>query len=152
NGEFINTAKVTATDPNENPVENTDPEEVEADQNPKIDLTKVAQQQTYDEVGDVITYSLIATNTGNVTLDNATISDPKVTVVSCDPANDITLAPDASFSCTAVYTITQSDLDNGEFINIARVDATDPDGDPVNDTATEEVDAIQTAAIDLTKV
>ena len=36
----------------------------------------MADVTTYDEVGDVITYTYVATNIGNVTLTNVSITDP----------------------------------------------------------------------------
>ena len=131
------------------PVEDT--ETVAADQSPALTLDKVADVTTYDEVGDVITYTYVATNIGNVTLANVTITDPLpgLSALSCTPSQPATLAPTESMTCTATYTITQSDLDNR--IQVVNTATTDSDlTDPVDDTETVEAD--QSPALTLDKV
>ncbi len=96
----------------------TDTETVTATQNPALTIVKTATPTTYDSVGDVISYSYLVTNTGNVTLSGPfTVSDDKATDETC-PAT-ASLAPGASITCTASYTITQADLDAGSVTNIA---------------------------------
>ena len=46
-------------------------------QSPALSIIKDANPATYDAVGDVITYTIVATNTGNTTLAAVTITDPK---------------------------------------------------------------------------
>ena len=54
---------------------------VTADQNPSLTLDKTATPSTYDAVGDVINYSYLLTNSGNVTLSGQfTVTDDKATV------------------------------------------------------------------------
>ena len=69
-------------------------------------------------------------NTGDVTLNNVTVTDPLVTV----SGGPLTLAPGASDTTTftATYTLVQSDIDNGFVDNQATAtgDYTDSDGDP----------------------
>ena len=73
-----------------------------------------ASPSTYDEVGDVISYSYEVKNTGNVTLAGpVTVSDDKATV-TCPSGG---LAPGATKTCTASYTIAQADLDAGSVTN-----------------------------------
>ena len=56
-------------------------------------------------------------NAGNVTISGPiTVSDDKIASVTC-PAGD--LAPGAVITCTASYTVTQADLNNGSVTNIA---------------------------------
>jgi MBG domain len=84
---------------------------------PALTLVKTPTQTTYYEVGDVINYSYLLTNSGNVTLEGPfTVTDDKVTV-TC-PAT-MTLAPLASISCTASYTITPADVIEESVTNIA---------------------------------
>lgn len=99
---------------------NSDTETVTAVQSPALSLTKVATPETYDSVGDVINYSYLVKNTGNVTLAGpVTVTDDK-TVVTC-PAGG--LAPAAEKTCTASYTITQADLETGTVTNTAQAHA-----------------------------
>ena len=84
---------------------------------PALTLVKSATPMSYDQVGDVISYSYVVTNTGNVTLPGPfTVNDSKV-AVTC-PAT-ASLAPGASITCTASHTVTQADLDAGQIVNVA---------------------------------
>ena len=78
---------------------------------PVLVLEKSADKATYSSVGEIITYTLVATNIGNVTLFGVTISDPKLPTLIC--TQPVTLTPGASLTCTGTYTITQADLDAG---------------------------------------
>ena len=80
---------------------------------------------TYDEVGDVIHYTIVATNIGNVTLKGVVVTDPNVTDLVCTPATPVDLAPGDSIACTASHTVTQEDLDNGVYLNTACANDTD---------------------------
>ena len=80
-------------------------------------------------VGDEITYTFTVTNTGLVTLTNVTVTDPLVTVTGGPIA---ALAPGGvdSTTFTAVYTITQADIDNGSITNTATVNGPRPQRQP----------------------
>ncbi|MFC6491112.1 DUF7507 domain-containing protein, partial [Nitratireductor sp. GCM10026969] len=67
------------------------------------------------DVGDVVTYTFTLENTGNVTVQNATVSDVKLGF-SGGPAD---LAPGAVETMTATYALTQADIDAGEVDNAA---------------------------------
>ena len=90
-----------------------------ADQRPVLTLVKTADARPpTTAVGDVISYSYLLTNNGNVTLAAPfTVTDDKATV-TC-PATPTSLAPGASITCTASYTITQADLNAGSVKNTA---------------------------------
>uniref|UniRef100_UPI0015CCB397 DUF7507 domain-containing protein n=1 Tax=Winogradskyella ursingii TaxID=2686079 RepID=UPI0015CCB397 len=89
-------------------------------------------------VDDVVNYSFTVTNTGNVTLTGISVNDPVVGTVSCVATS---LAPGASTTCTASYTVLQSDVDAGGIENTADVTASSPgntdDVTDVSDTGTE---------------
>ena len=86
---------------------------------PALELVKSATPSTYDSVGDVISYSYVMTNTGNVTLIAPfTVDDDKATV-TC-PGTPTSLAPGEGITCSASYTISQPDLDAGSVKNTAQ--------------------------------
>ena len=66
------------------------------------------------DVGDRITYTLTASNVGNVTLTGVTVSDPKIGSLVCTPPQPATLAPGAQMTCTGTHTLTQADIDAGQ--------------------------------------
>ncbi len=57
------------------------------------------------------------------------MDDPTVGAVLCPVT---TLAPDASTTCTATYTLTQADVDAAAVVNIATAYGNPPGGDPVD--------------------
>ena len=98
---------------------------------PALSLVKTATPSTYSKVGDVISYSYLVTNTGNVTLAGpVTVTDNKATV-TCPSGG---LAVGASMTCTASYTITQTDLDAGSVTNTAVAHANGTDSNPSSQT------------------
>jgi hypothetical protein len=96
----------------------SDDELVPGIQNPGIQLVKTSTTvpNRYSYVGDVLTYDLAVTNTGNVTLVNVAVSDPQATVVGSPIAS---IAPGQTVTITANYTVTQTDINAGQFLNIA---------------------------------
>jgi uncharacterized repeat protein (TIGR01451 family)/fimbrial isopeptide formation D2 family protein len=135
-GEIINVAIASGQDPNGTPVSDEDDATVSGpDAAPSIELVKtITAGSPFENVGDVISYEITATNTGNVTLFDVTISDPAATIDSCAPAQPATLAPTETLVCQASYTVTQTDIDAAVFTNLATVDATDPNDTPVADS------------------
>ncbi|NAS29680.1 T9SS type B sorting domain-containing protein [Flavobacteriaceae bacterium R38] len=91
------------------------------------------------DVGDTIDYIFTVTNTGNVTLSNITIDDPGI----INAGGPITLAPGASDNTTftGTYTITQADIDAGNFSNTATVNGEDPLGGTVSSLSDDPDDA-----------
>ena len=96
--------------------------DVPGTKNPHLSITKSATPTSYSAVGDVITYTIVATNDGNTTLAAVTVSDPSITGLTCTPANGSSLAPGTSMNCTATHTVTQADIDAGHYANTACVD------------------------------
>ncbi|MEE8523415.1 MAG: hypothetical protein V3T72_05750, partial [Thermoanaerobaculia bacterium] len=76
--------------------------------------------------GDLINYSFEITNTGGATLTDVTVDDPLVASVSCPGGHPIpSLSPGTTVTCTAVYAITQADVDAGVRDNTATVSGDD---------------------------
>ena len=120
---------------------------VTATQSPALSLVKTATPATYSTVGQVITYSYVIKNTGNVTLTGTfSVNDDKATVTVTQPA-DGALSPNETCSATATYTITQADLDGGSVKNTATASG----GGATSDEATATVTATQSPALSLVK-
>jgi uncharacterized repeat protein (TIGR01451 family) len=102
---------------------------------PHLSLTKMVSPETYSKVGDVLTYTLVATNDGNVTLTSVSISDPGLTNIVSTPAQPATLAPGATLTVTGTRTIIQGNLNSGSLKNTATASGTPPTGASVSATA-----------------
>ena len=139
----------TATASNGSVTSNQDSETVTAVTDPELTLVKTATPGTYDSVGDVISYSYLVTNTGNVTLSGPfTIADDQATNEAC-PAT-AALAPNASITCTASDTIDQGDLDAGSLTNTATASngavTSNQDSETVTGTQTRTLSLVKTAS------
>jgi uncharacterized repeat protein (TIGR01451 family) len=80
-----------------------------------LNLTKTASPVTFNQAGELITYTYIIMNSGSTTLGPAqfTVTDTGfATPINCGNA-ETTIAPTATLTCTAVYTITQANVDAG---------------------------------------
>ncbi len=128
---------------NDSPVKSlTDNETVNADvnANPGLLIVKSAQEDNFTTVGDILHYSYLVINTGNVTLDGPfSVDDDKASDETCP--DTASLDPGGSITCTATYTVTQADLDAGSVTNLAAGQAfyggnpiaSDPDGETVTE-------------------
>jgi len=149
-GEVVNNASASGTPPPGLPVvETPSSATVESDALPGLSFAKRAVTTDFAAVGDIVNYEFDVENTGTITLSGITITDDLVASVNCPQT---TLAPAATIVCSASYTVTQADLDAGEVVNNASVDATLPNGDPVptaEDTAV--IDAVPSPALEIIK-
>src|SRR5690625_4057607 len=154
-GGVWNMATVTGDDPNGDPVKDDsedpqplDPSDPDYDpycpdctflklkRDPSIELLKSgtyvdANEDGVVNPGDEIAYSFTVTNTGNVTVSDIMVSDPMMPV----EGGPIVLAPGQSdgTTFTAVYVVTQEDIDAGGVWNLALAEGEDPEGEPVED-------------------
>ncbi len=71
------------------------------------------------DAGDAIDYTLMVTNTGNVTLDSVAVIDDTAGSVTCPGT---ALASDEVMVCTATLVLSQGDIDAGSVSNTASVD------------------------------
>jgi len=138
-GSFFNTATVTGTDPNGDPVSDPDDHTEPLPQAPSIELVKTGtfQDEKNDgnaDVGETISYTFTVTNTGDVTLGNVTLADTVGGVtISGGPIATLVVGAVDSTTFTGSYTLTQADIDNGSFFNTATITGNDPNGDPISD-------------------
>ncbi|WP_188266183.1 MULTISPECIES: InlB B-repeat-containing protein [unclassified Streptomyces] len=101
----------------------------------QMTLAKQVESSGPFEVGDTVTYTYTVANTGNTTLHGLTVTDDRVTGVTCDAT---VLAPGTGTTCRGSHTLTASDItpcqpsDGGcALTNRAQATATDPDGQEV---------------------
>jgi uncharacterized repeat protein (TIGR01451 family) len=98
---------------------------------PELELDKQATlDDTNDnglaDAGETIAYTFEVTNTGNVTIDDVAVADPRVTGLSPASAH---LAPGESQTFTAApYVVTQADIAIGSVDNSAVANGTSPTG------------------------
>ena len=152
-GVITNTARVSGLDPVSNIITDTADATVIAGQMPDLDLTKSVSPTAGLMLNDRLTYTLVVTNIGNVTLDAVTITDtlPGLSPLVCSPALGSRLDPADSLSCTATYTVTQADIDTGQIFNFATASGIGPNQTPVNETDAASVPLAQNSAISLVK-
>ncbi|MEA1908894.1 MAG: hypothetical protein U9N43_07695, partial [Euryarchaeota archaeon] len=145
-GSYPNIATVTGDDSIIEPTTlyATDTAEVNIPHNPSINLIKTMtdnadeDESTDVSLGDTLTYTFSVTNDGNVNLDPVSVTDPMTGLgaLSCDATS---LAPGESMTCTAIYMVTQADVDAGSIYNMATATGTPPIGGDVTDTDDETV-------------
>ncbi|WP_372968591.1 beta strand repeat-containing protein, partial [Microbacterium sp.] len=120
---------------------------------PGILTTKSASVGGAGQLGDLITYTFRATNTGNVTLTGIAVSDPAPGLSPLAygpwPGASGTLQPGESVTATATHRITQADLDTGSVTNIATTTGTPPTGLAVSDPSDTVVTPAATRAPDI---
>src|SRR5699024_4423026 len=83
-------------------------------------------------VGEDINYSITVSNTGNVTLSDIEVTDPRIGG-NIGIVHELALSADSVLSFT--YTLTQMDIYSDGVHNIAYGEGKDPNGDPVRDTS-----------------
>ena len=157
-GTFANTAQVFGSSVNGKPddvtdisgtdLTNDDKTVVELETSASVTIVKSETHafSSPTQVGEVITYSFLVTNTGNLTLTNVIVEDPLVGLVPDMPFTIATLLPgDANaVTLTATYKVTQADIEKGEVVNQATVtgdyvDPTDKTTKPVTPDVSEEI-------------
>ncbi|MBM7518723.1 DUF7507 domain-containing protein [Nocardioides nitrophenolicus] len=158
-GTLDNSATASGTPPN-GPAVTSDPGRARLTEAPapRLSIDKRADRQVVTRAGEVIDYSFVVTNTGNVTLREITVSDTDLSgagdlsAIAC-PAEPAALIPGASTTCTATYTVTQADIDaDVPLTNTATAGATPPQGDPVTSPPDDvAVGVVQNPALTLTK-
>lgn len=90
------------------------------------------------KAGDVLNYTVVLKNTGNITLTGITISDDHADLSAVTPTESIEtngeMESGETWTYTYSYTVTQADLDKGSVLN--KVKAGSEQTDPVDETHT----------------
>jgi fimbrial isopeptide formation D2 family protein/uncharacterized repeat protein (TIGR01451 family) len=151
-GDLVNTATVTVptgvTDPVPGNNSSTDTNTFAGV--PALTISKTETSTGPYAVGDTINYSVVVTNTGTTVLTNVVVSDPQLTPssVTC-----LSVAQNGTCTLNGSYTVAQSDVDAGSFVNTASV--TDDDVCPAAGAGTCEdsltITFAQTPSLTLTK-
>src|SRR5690625_3078341 len=122
-----NTATATGKDPEENDVTDEDDEDVELERDADIQLVKSG---VLSADGAFIEYTFTVTNTGNVTLTDADVSDAMLSNDSI-ALNPSTLAAVATATASATYTLNAPEMDAGIVENTATATGKDPEENDV---------------------
>ena len=87
---------------------------------PNLNIVKTQTSGSPTAVGQTITYSIVATNNGAVTIDNVNLTDANATLGSCSPALPVaSLAVNATITCSATHVVTNADVLAGAVTNTA---------------------------------
>src|SRR5699024_3919338 len=138
-GEVVNAASTTGEDEGSGEEVGDDDEIIVPgpDMDASLDMEKTVDTEGPVWIGDEITYTLTATNDGNVTIFDVVITDEMFPDMECGPVD---LAPgDEALVCTETYTVTDDDAEVGSVSNTASVEGEDPAGDDTEDTDTIEI-------------
>jgi uncharacterized repeat protein (TIGR01451 family) len=158
-GQLTNAATATGTPVGGGDPVTTPPSQVTIpnDPAPAVTLVKSASPASVSRAGDVITYSFLVTNTGNVSLTNPTVDETAFSGTGTTPAvvcpTGVSLLPGQAATCTAQYTVTQEDIDAGAITNTATASATPPGGAtaPVSDPSSAAVPVVGAPALTVVK-
>lgn len=147
-----NTATASGTAPDQAGVDATDSHTIPLAATPSISLEKTATG-TVSREADTIIYTFTIVNDGALTLHEVVISDPLPGLSALTyiwPAEAGVLAPGATATASATYTVTQADVDAGEVVNTATVTGETQTGAEVDDddSATVIIDSAPTLSID----
>lgn len=124
---------------------------------PAWTLTNAPSPTTYTAAGQVISYSYMLTNTGNVTIGSITLTDVSVAPANNKPAGTPTcpatfLAAGAGMTCTGSYTTTAADVTAGSVTNTATATGIPAGGALQPVTAQSKINAIKPAAGSITLI
>ncbi|NMD37760.1 MAG: Cna B-type domain-containing protein, partial [Christensenellaceae bacterium] len=125
---------------------------VNAVQGPAMEVSKEANKTTYLTAGELITYTVKLNNTGNVTLENVSVTDSLVTLTNAmrteskNPDGKLEVGETWTYEYT--YAVKQADIDSGSITNV--FEATHADiTDEVK--AQNTINATQTPAMEANK-
>lgn len=111
--------------------------DVKRDLSLNVTLTKTSDPATFTQAGQEITYTYTIENTGAVDITDAiSIEDDRVEVTCPDAENELPVG--ATLTCSAVYTVTEEDIQSGAITNTAYMVAGDQQSAPVSLTVMVE--------------
>ncbi len=149
NGSVADSATASGTPPTGSPITSApSTATVTIAQAPTLTVTKTSTTADVQSVGQVVPYTFVATNTGNVTLTGVGITDTQtapslntsLSAITCQSlatptatcsGSTTTLLPGQSATFAANYTVTAADLTHGSVADSATATGTPPTGSPV---------------------
>jgi gliding motility-associated-like protein/uncharacterized repeat protein (TIGR01451 family) len=145
-GELLNQALVSGFDPNNSPVSGSADRLIPAGQNSELSVTKTAEPETFSAPGDQIAYTIVVSNTGNVTLSDVYVEDPLTGLGFLIGE----MAPGSTRSFSESYVILLADVHEGKVVNVATATGKDPDQEEVIASGEAIIEAIS-VELDITK-
>ena len=118
---------------------------------PAVTLVKSSNASAATKAGDVVTFNFVVTNTGNVTITSFAVTDPLPGLSAIDCGGVTSLAPLATVTCTATYTVKQADVDAGVINNTATVNGQTATAGPVTDTDSLSTPLTKTPGVTIVK-
>ncbi|MGY5254496.1 DUF7507 domain-containing protein, partial [Sphingobacterium spiritivorum] len=115
---------------------------------PKLEIVKVADRSRVKAAGEEITYTITVKNTGGVEFNNLVLTDVMFPAWNEKIA---VLAIGATRSFSLTHKVTQDEIENGVLVNIAKVNAQDPDGKPYQPEAKIETPVDNLAGVTVVK-
>ena len=126
---------------------------VSAIQSPAVTVVSSSGTVSVSSAGQRVDYRYLVANTGNVTLTGVAVTsamDAPAGALDAAPVCPVTtLAPGASTTCTATYTVTQADVDAGRIVNHATASATTPNHTTVSSPASSATVTVKGALAQL---
>jgi len=120
---------------------------------PGLTVVKKQISAAPKQVGDLVRYSIVATNTGNTILSNVKILDSNADLDFCSPSVPVAqLKPGASITCGATHKVTTADLAAGQIVNVAVAKSDDLTASSSTSTSTEAPSVNSAGQIDSNQV
>ena len=137
-GQYSNVSDVAGTPPTGGPVTDEDPSHYFGAV-PEIDIEKATNGQDADSptgptirVGDLVTWTYVVTNPGDLALSNVVVTDDKLGVISGPDSGDTNVNGVLDLIETWTYTATGT-AQSGQYANVSDVIGDPPTGTPVTD-------------------
>jgi LPXTG-site transpeptidase (sortase) family protein len=157
-GTFTNTATVSGKPPLVAAITSTSSDTKTLPPVPSITLEKtgtldltIVSPGTRADAGDKINYTFKVTNTGNVTLSNVTVTDPKIGSLTGSPIASLAPGAASAVTLTGSHTLTQADIDSGGYSNTATTSGNPPTGSPVTSTDGDSQTLVAVPSVTLVK-
>ena len=106
---------------------------------PSLKVTMTSSPDSFRRAGQVLTFSAVVTNNGDVVLTNVTVTGTPVKL-ACVPSSPISaLEIEAKVTCTGTHTVTQADVRAGVIRSTVRASGTSARGNATSDDASIRV-------------